>query len=200
MRGKYITSALVASALAVAAGVVSNQSNVRAGMASSFFCGESKGAPATMAETSRGDLPVIRWVSDHFDSSGYTPQERCQEVSARFDKFYNNGNLNYLTTGRVNGLPVICAVPSEGASCTSEYVLYTLKPWQSPSSRLQALLAFRSGQGGALNETGDRIYVDMEDYLQNAPVEAGTEPTPTSEPEAENSEETSNNSSSGSVW
>ncbi|HEY9828901.1 MAG TPA: COP23 domain-containing protein, partial [Stenomitos sp.] len=73
-----------------------------------FVCGTSQGYPATIALTPRGSVPVVRWSSGYFGSAGFTPQHRCNLVSAKFQKYYENGTLNYLTTGWVNRQPVVC--------------------------------------------------------------------------------------------
>ncbi len=58
--------------------------SVKSAVAIGFTCGKtSDGFPATVAQTSRGNVPVIRWVSNYFRQSGYNPQTLCQMVSRR---------------------------------------------------------------------------------------------------------------------
>jgi hypothetical protein len=133
-----------------------------------FYCGRSKNTPATMAKTSRGPVPVIRWVSTIGED--YTPENRCKIVSGKFQQFYTDGTLNYLTTGTVNQLPVICAAQSENGPCTG--VLFTLKPNSDPGQTLKRLLSIRNRAPGAvLNESDARIYVNVADFLDKAPTE-----------------------------
>ncbi len=134
-----------------------------------FYCGRSKkNIPTTMAKTSRGPVPVIRWVSTIGED--YTPENRCKIVSGKFQQFYTDGTLNYLTTGTVNQLPVICAAKSENGSCTG--VLFTLKPNTDPGRTLKRLLSIRDrAPGEVLNESDARIYVNMADFLDKAPTE-----------------------------
>jgi len=130
-----------------------------------FFCGQTPhGTPTTYVNTPGGNLPLIRWVSHHFNHSGYTPGVRCQEVSQRFNRFYTQGILNYVTTGYVNNLPVVCVASDIGGPCTG--VLFTLKPGQDASSTIQQLFDVRAGATGPLRESGDRLYVDMKPYTQ----------------------------------
>lgn len=134
---------------------------------STFYCGTWQGVPATLARTARGEsVPVIRWVSDYFSDSGYTPEKRCQMVSERFQTYNQQGILKYLTTGIMNRMPVVCVTQREGGDCAG--LLFTLKRGSSPNQTLQDLLAVRYQARGPLNETNQRVYINMEDYLNNA--------------------------------
>ncbi|MGK7944343.1 MAG: COP23 domain-containing protein [Microcystaceae cyanobacterium] len=109
-----------------------------------FLCqADGSGIPTTYAETPDGYIPVFKWTSTYFQRS-YTPERRCQEVSDRMNRFAASNSLDYLTSGRVNRQPVICA----GTNCSSSNVLVTLKPGQNPSQVLQEIEANRSGAGG----------------------------------------------------
>jgi Circadian oscillating protein COP23 len=162
--------------------LVTDLTSVRADTnGSKFYCGQSKGVPTTMATTSRGAVPVIRWLSTLGEN--YTPEKRCQIVSEKFQTFYNDGTLNYLTTGVVNQLPVICAAQQENGPCSG--VLFTLKPNSDPGQTLQRLLSIRDRAPGlVLNESAPQLYVNMADFLNTAPTDtdqASNEaiPTPT---------------------
>lgn len=128
-----------------------------------FVC-EEAGIPTTMFYAPEGSLPVIRWRSHYFAQSGYTPEVRCRAVSARFQRFYNAGILNYVTTGIVNRLPVVCVSSEFGGPCSG--ILYTLRPGQNASQVLQQLFDISYGQAGPLYESGSRLYLDMNEYLR----------------------------------
>jgi hypothetical protein len=135
---------------------------------SKFYCGQSKSVPTTMAQTSRGAVPVIHWVSTLGED--YTPEYRCKTVSEKFQTFYNNGILNYLTTSTVNQQPVICAAQQENGPCSG--VLFTLKPNSDPGRTLQRLLSIRDrAPGMVLNESAPQVYINMADFLSTAPLE-----------------------------
>ncbi len=136
---------------------------------SRFNCSNVDGVPTTIANTSRGAVSVIRWTSNYFGSSGYSPQSRCHTVSQKFEAYHQNGTLNFLTTGTVNRLPVICVAESQGGSCTG--VLFTLKPGSNPSRTLRQLINVRDRASGPLNETSARVYIDIDKFLKAAPVE-----------------------------
>jgi Circadian oscillating protein COP23 len=149
--------------------LVADFTSVRADTTGSkFYCGQSKSVPTTMAKTSRGAVPVIHWVSTLGET--YTPEKRCQMVSEKFQTFYQDGTLNYLTTGMVNQLPVICAAQKENGPCSG--ILFTLKPNSDPGRTLQRLLSIRDrAPGMVLNESAPQIYVNMANFLDTAPIE-----------------------------
>lgn len=140
-----------------------------------FSCSTSKGAPATVAHTSRGKIPIIRWVSSTFAEAGYTADYRCKVVSEKFQEYYKAGTLNYLTTGTANRQPVICVASTKGGPCSG--VLFTLKPGSNPWLTLTRLMNVRVQAGPPLNESSAGVsidesqYIDVNDYLATAPVE-----------------------------
>jgi Circadian oscillating protein COP23 len=140
-----------------------------------FMCGTSQGAPATVVQTARGKITVIRWVSNVFGGD-YSPDYRCRVVSAKFQQFHQDGKLNYLTTGISNGQPVICVANVKGGSCSG--VLFTLKPGRDPLNTLTRLMNVRVQAGPALNEStagssevGSEQYVDVANFLSTAPTD-----------------------------
>ncbi|NJM76186.1 MAG: hypothetical protein HC852_10840 [Acaryochloridaceae cyanobacterium RU_4_10] len=154
--------------------------------AAKFMCGISKGYPTTMAMTSRGPVPVIRWTSNYFGSGGYSPRYRCNIVSSKFQQYYKAGTLNYLTTGTANKMPVVCVAASKGGPCDG--VLFTLKPGSDPWTTLTKLMNVRAQASPVvLNESASSAppaanivedkYVDMNAFLDAAPVETVATPT-----------------------
>jgi hypothetical protein len=138
-----------------------------------FSCGTAAGAPATMVLTADArQVPVIRWTSSAFTDAGWSQERRCQEVSTRFDGFLKQGRLAYITTGRMNGLPVICTAASRGGACDG--LLYTLKPGQDATSTLKNLLEIRVKARGPLNETNSRLYVSLDELLSTAQANAAS--------------------------
>jgi hypothetical protein len=140
-----------------------------------FSCGTSQGVPATVVQTSRGNIAVIRWVSDAFGEK-YTPEYRCRVVSAKFQQYQRDGQLNYLTTGIANGQSVVCVASRKGGPCSG--VLFTLKPGGDPQNTLIRLMNVRVQAGPALNEStaglgtiGNDQYIDMDNFLSTAPTD-----------------------------
>lgn len=166
------------AAMACAGGYCLAQQTVEASVtARGFVCSSAAGAPATNVVTADGrQVPVIRWTSSTFSDAGWSQQRRCQEVSARFDGFFKQGRLAYITTGRMNGLPVICTAANNGGACDG--LLYTLKPGQDATSTLKNLLEIRVKARGPLNETTSRLYVSLNDLVSTAQANAGSGVTP----------------------
>lgn len=165
MKLRSLPHILIAASIALGAVSISPPTY---GEGTSFFCGVCDGVPITFARTAKGYIPVIRWVSEHFSNSGYTPQKRCQEVSARFQTYYNSGTLNYITAGRMNGQPVVCVADSAGGRCTG--LLFTLKPGSDANSTVRQLFDIRTRGAGPLEEVYARIYINMNDYLNTQPA------------------------------
>ena len=162
MDQKVRISLIPAAAIIICAAVVPGPSYSGANR---FFCGLSGGVPSTLASTNEGKIvSVIRWTSRMFDDAGWNPEHRCQEVSSRFESLRQQGRLKYLTTGRINGQPVICSSIANGGACDG--LLYTLKPNQDPTHTLQKLLDVRVKATGPLNETNSRLYVSIDEILQ----------------------------------
>lgn len=168
------------TAFAFALGCTATGTQTGSAESANFFCGTRKDTPATVARTERGDIPVIRWVSTYFSGAGYSPSSRCVEVSKRFQTYYDNGTLNYITTGVVNRQPVVCVAKSPGGSCTG--VLFTLEDRDDPNQVLQELFDVRVRATavpitrGETQVTQQPIYIDIKDYLNKTPVEEGITP------------------------
>ena len=178
--------ALILRGLAIAfttTAILNQPSNAQS---TTFYCSTSNGVAATIARTPRGNLPVIRWNSDYFSGSGWSQHRRCQEVSTRFQMYYDNGTLKYITTGQMNRQSVVCVASRKGGDCTA--LLFTLKPGSNPSRTLSRLLNYRAlAAGGSLNESsGERLYIDIKDLMNTAPVEGESSNKPVS--------------SNGSLW
>ena len=135
--------------------------------AGGFICGTAQGVPSTNAVKRDGSqVPVIRWTSTTFESAGWSQERRCKEVSNRFDTYLKQGRLAYITTGRINGLPVICTTNRRGGACDG--LLYTLKPGQNATATLRNLLEIRVKARGPLNETTSRLYVSLDELMKTA--------------------------------
>jgi hypothetical protein len=172
MKAKFaITSMLTAAAVAIGATFTIQQpaqANTR------FVCGMSSttGLPTTFAMTPRGPVPVVRWYAEYFSASGYTPERRCQEVSSRFDNLSRQGQLGFITTGYVNGQPVVCA--GQGGGCNNSNLLFTLKSGADAAAAVQQLFDLRAGVGGPLYESSAEdggITIDLNNFLSNAAVD-----------------------------
>lgn len=119
-------------------------------------------------------VAVIRWKFPWFNSD-LSPQQRCQNVSARFQSAYNNGSLNFITNTKVKGQPVICTSHSRGGACN--VVLLTLRPSDDPIEVLTILKDALRGRATQplMHGSGERqIYyqIDIKKFLEMAPSES----------------------------
>lgn len=114
---------------------------------SGFRCDTNGDVPTTIYQSSQGNPePWIRWVSDHFSDSGWDPNARCKEVSARLETYRQNKKLRYVTLGTVNNQSVICVASKDQGPC--EGIIYTLKPGQDGIQALNNFFAWRKGEEG----------------------------------------------------
>ena len=103
---------------------------------------DSSGIPTTVAQSKQwGDISIIRWTSD-FGSGIYNPQSRCEEVSANLQKYYEQGVLKYITTGRKNDYDIICVSRKFGGEClddASQGQIWTVKSEDNASEIIRKL-------------------------------------------------------------
>jgi hypothetical protein len=186
-----LTAVVAMGAIAIGTAATFNQPSYAQG--TTFFCGvSSDGTPTTFANTPRGTVLVVKWVSEYFTDAGYSPERRCQEVSSRFQSFKNRGQLNFITAGYLNNQPAICAGNST-PPCTSEKLLFTLKPGENAAARIQQLFNIQSGASGAPlyestrdgSSSGGSATVDMNQFLEQAPVVQASGSTPNSVPNSQ---------------
>ncbi len=108
-----------------------------------FYCGRTKdGIPATIVRhPHRGSVTMIIWESlyESTRETGFIEQ-RCKEVSARFDNFQQSGQLHYLIAGTINNLPVVCAVTNENSRCSSNNVLMTFRSEKDAKQFIEQML------------------------------------------------------------
>jgi hypothetical protein len=163
------------------------------------------GVPTTYVKVGSNERkPVIRWVSRYSSGSGYTPQQRCLEVTKRFNTLdARPRGIDIITTGYLNGLPVIYS-PSHGRErANSSNLLFTLKRGEDATQKIQLLFDLREGGGpGPLFESSsDSVIVYFNKFLENAPVETnlatGSSPSPLPETSPEQPPQ---KPSGGSVW
>jgi Circadian oscillating protein COP23 len=89
-----------------------------------FYCDKSASIPITKIHTNRGEEEFIQWVQER---GGYSVEQRCMEVSNRFNLALSRGQLYLKADKSFNGSQVICSVSRRGDNCDSNNVLVTLK-------------------------------------------------------------------------
>lgn len=177
MKKSILTGIIASLSLALSSSILSVSAN-EVSSNNTYYCAQLNGGWNTFVNTPRGRVKLVNWVQSFSDK--WNPQNRCVEISGRFQKFLDAGTLKYIRTGTVNKLPVICVAQNKGGSCPDENVLITLEPNTDPENVLIRLVDFRrsvSGQTIVLSENDSgfyddgEFYVDMNKFLTTVSVE-----------------------------
>ena len=177
MKLKLLTTGLLSIAVTLGASTVKE---VRANSEAEFICADSydgeseQSLPTTFAWTPHGKVAIIRWETEDFLNAGFSPQERCEAVSPRFQEAYDNNTLGLITNGQMNARPVICTSNESGGECVT--LLMTLRPEDNSLRVLQSLKQILNmEQVGPIKHSSGipQVYyeVDIENFLETAPVE-----------------------------
>ena len=136
-----------------------------------FSCTKEGNVPVTKVRTPRGNETFIRWVVQDFKK--FPPAQRCKDVSARFQRYYDNGSLFITTRRNFNNYDVICIADRQNVPYRAENVLITLKPGTNMGRVLKEILAFHRGIGGkpvdlsgchSTDEQGN-LYIDVKQLV-----------------------------------
>ena len=186
MNVKFVKKAalITATASLVATSVLSKLSNAQVDNYPtdrvSFYCGETldrasgQKIPTTLAwvPQRKANIPIIGWKKEYFGA--WTSQKRCEVVSPKFQTFYEDGSLNYLTSGESAGYQIICAVIDEEERCSGENQLFQVRPGTNPEEVIVGLNAILSGQTSdselIYQSSGNRVYISVSGFLENAPA------------------------------
>lgn len=144
-----------------------------------FYCGKipdkdsGKNIPATMAYVPQrqANVPIIAWTSQHL--AAWNPQRRCEAVSPKFQTFYEDGRLNYLSNGENAGYPIICALLDKQEQCSGENQLFQVRPGSNPEDVVLGLKEILDGKadGETIYQSSDkRVYISVSELLENAPT------------------------------
>lgn len=138
--------------------------------------------PTTIVDTPRGRIAMIVWQSGFFSGGGWTPERRCIEVSKRFQQHENNRNLQYVSTGTLNGYNIICVAEKLDDSgkkssyqCQDNGLILTLEHKDDPTKVMRELFNLKARQTTGAITRGSKPttpVIDLEDFLENAePIE-----------------------------
>jgi hypothetical protein len=118
-----------------------------------FVCEKYEGVPTTVVKTEKGTIPILKYESTYFSSSGYTQLIRCHQISDNFQRLYSQGKLKYIASGYVHESPVICGVEALEQSCSVNNVLFTLP--QSSTSKDITDIIISVGTAASQNPLSD---------------------------------------------
>jgi Circadian oscillating protein COP23 len=170
-----VTGILAAHAVVLAPALAQEQDQIEG----KFYCGKSydpvgkQNIPTTLLSSSNREKPlaVILWKSEHFGKN-FTPNQRCNIVSPKFQAAYTSGKLEYLVTGthKATGAQIVCGVANQNESCDSNLnLLFTLKPYTEGTSVLKQLVGnIQSGEAdtGIVQGSGNREVVSLRALLK----------------------------------
>ena len=171
-----LTSVLAFTALTVTLSVNPGLSQEIPKQEVSFACrsisykSNTERVPTTMAfvpdKKPEPYVPIIAWKSDSFPRSEWTPKKRCEQVSKKFQQFHQQGRLDYLSTGKLNGLGVICA--AKPGECNKNNILFSVRPGVNPITVLAELKDIREGRTSDLTwqNSGENTYLNLGEYLK----------------------------------
>ncbi|MCE2721627.1 MAG: COP23 domain-containing protein [Dolichospermum sp.] len=159
----HLSAPLTGLSLALSVTLASNQPSQAQAQSRQFTCALRDKYPVTVVRhPTKGSVPLIVWTNTSQISDTWTPQKRCQEVSDRFQKLQNQGQLRTLKTGTVNGQSVICGLRTNQGDCNNKNVLLTMTKDRDPKQVLEQLLNTRVAAGG------EAVYLsgDQEGYIK----------------------------------
>ncbi|MDZ4786809.1 MAG: COP23 domain-containing protein [bacterium] len=134
-----------------------------------YKCVVKDGAPTTVAITPSLTVNLIAWTDTSF--SGFTPAQRCEIVTASFQRHSDAGSLRYISTGILNKQKVICVARSSSGECLRNGLLLTLKPSDNPKAVLREIFDAATGvaPGAVHRGASDELVIDMEKiFVSNA--------------------------------
>lgn len=143
-------------------------------------------SPSTVAISGEKSTIIINWNPKNFKfGEKWSPQRRCEEVSARFQKLHERDGLKYLTADSASWLGdsvnVVCGVKQAGDRCEQSDLLFTLESKDDPNEVLNDLIALRERPKenkpltrGSNFDGGRRIFYDLSKELETL---SNTEPS-----------------------
>ena len=141
-----------------------------------FVCQKINSIPTTIARTASKDITMFVWSSQDLGESQDSLQERCEQVSSKLQTYYDQGQFNYLTTGRdcpegrESCRTFVCAVEKENEGCRGR-LLFPIKlrdAYDTPGDSLQRIMRIRVVSDQPIDETHPSIYVNLEKYLNGS--------------------------------
>lgn len=139
-----------------------------------FLCGSVGTQPATVARTPNGEEAIVIWESP---LGGFTARERCEIISARFQRHFVLEDNNFIRLFNIDGFPVLCAisVPEAAKGCEGE--LFTVLSWNSASTIRQQMESVPWYIQGPVRQSGsDYVSFDIEAYILNELTEPSDNP------------------------
>lgn len=111
----------------------------------SFVCATAKGRPATLIQRGDNSAPMVIWNTKKFGGS-WNPKQRCKTVTSRLNNLLASSPEAAITSGELNGLPVVCAISDESEECNSKNLLFTLLRGKNADTVVEQIEGLIAGQ------------------------------------------------------
>jgi hypothetical protein len=142
-----------------------------------FFCGrinqDGKIIPTTQAITNETSEALSLIVWKYTPPKGISTQQRCEDVSKRFQSAWNGNTFDKLIFGKDKKSPLglICAVSYRETKCDRSNLLFTLSSGSDAEDIIDRLRNILSGPGKSIPipQVNDSKSVDKQlilDYLK----------------------------------
>jgi Circadian oscillating protein COP23 len=112
----------------------------------------------TVVQKGDRQATLLSWNYNGFGRE-YTPTKRCQVVSERLQQAVNQNGGTFknlqLASGKVNTLPVICAMPANQSKCDRQNMLFTLNPENAanPETIMRKIFKFAQDGNSSIEES-----------------------------------------------
>lgn len=132
---------------------------------------DQKRTYTTYVRSQDNKRPIIYWRQT---VGGISPQERCQQITPRLQQAHNQGRLNIITNGVMQGQPVVCTTKAYGGPC--DMLLMTAASGNDVLKIVDELKDALSGRSlGPMRHSSatSSVYyqLDLEESLRNSPIE-----------------------------
>ena len=137
-----------------------------------FYCGYTQDGnlyPATMVGVSgreREPRTIVVWRNKAIN---FTPQQRCEIVSRKFQSAWDRHNFNYLIAGtdRKTGNGLICAVRDRSATCDVNKMLFTVIDRQNARNIIQEIYDSMQKNSNPSYQTDPDRSIDMKEFIKS---------------------------------
>jgi hypothetical protein len=151
-----------------------NQSSYGYTAGTKFSCERKGGEYFTVLRTEDSKkYQVMKFASTDFPRPYNKIRNRCEEVSSRFQRSYDNGTLKKIIVGRLNNQPVVCAVKNVFDTCDRTNILFTLMGKSQGKDIANRLfnIAEKDSRKVLTANGSDNIMIDFDRYLESLPSE-----------------------------
>ena len=169
-----LTKNLILAGVTVLSGIVTTNQPSYSSTGTRFSCERKGGEYFTFLRTEDSKkYQVMKFASTDFPPPYNKIRNRCEEISSRFQRSYDNGTLKKIIVGTLNNQPVVCAVKYQYNVCDRTNLLFTLTSKAKGKDIANRLfnIADKDSRKVLTANGSDNIMIDFDRYLENLPSE-----------------------------